>query len=108
MTWNYTPTPKEKESYLFDGPYFITSNVANSKISKKDVQSAIIKVLEASVDQDGLDKVQRLVHQKSGSIVWIIDNLSEHHKDEIFETSSTPENDLIESDATTIMFPEDY
>ena len=107
MTWKYTPTPKEREAYLFDGPYFITHNV-NEQISTADIQSAILKVIQASFDQDGLDKVQRLVHQESGNILWIIDNLSEHHKDQILEMSPTPENDLRESDATTVLFPEDY
>lgn len=107
MTWNYTPTPKESEAYLFDGPYFVTHNV-DADISKEDVQSAITQVIEASIEQDGLDRIQRLVHQKSGSIIWIVDNLSEEHKDEIIESSPTADNDLREYDATTVMFPHDY
>jgi uncharacterized protein with ATP-grasp and redox domains len=107
MTWNYEPTRKETEAYLFDGPYYVTANV-NDEISKEDVQTAITKVLEASIEQDGLDRIQRLVHQASGSIVWIVDNISEEYKDEIIESSPTAENDLREYDATTIMFPHDY
>lgn len=107
MTWNYQPTPKETESYLFDGPYYVTASV-DAKMSKEDVQSAITKVLEASIDQDGLDRIQTLIHQKSGSKVWVIDNVSEEYKDEILESSPTAQNDLKEYDATTVMFPEDY
>lgn len=106
MTWIYQPTLKETETYHFLGPYYLTAAI-DIEINREEIHEAIMKVMLASVEHNGLDKIQRLTHKITGNIIWIIDNISEEHKDEIIEMSPTPENDLKE-EGTTVMFPDDY
>lgn len=107
MTWKYEPTLKETEKYHFYGPSYLSAAI-DVEINREEIHDAIMKVMLASVEHNGLDRIQRLTHETTGIIIWIIDNISEEQKDEILEMSPTPENDLKESEGTTIMFPNDY
>lgn len=107
MTWQYDPVLIIDDTYKFTGPYYVTAN-ASVGLEQQDIQSAILKVLAEVEVHGGLDRLQKLTHEISGKVIWIVDNLSEEQKEQVLQESEDPQKYFNDWGGTTLMFPEDY
>jgi hypothetical protein len=93
MTWKYKPTPVKNETYWFTGPFYVDTDIIR-QFTPDEVSKAFRAVIEASLKQGGLDKIQELEHETTKAVIQIMNVLSEEQKKEIHFKSATPEEDI--------------
>lgn len=93
MTWKYKPIPIKNETYWFTGPFYTDKEIAR-QINSDDMTKAFRAVIEASLAQGGLDKIQELEHETTKTVIKIINILSQEQKHEIQQKSPTSEEDI--------------
>lgn len=99
MVWKYTPAPIKDETYWFNGPFYTDKEIAR-QINPDDMTKAFRAVIEASLAQGGLDKIQELEHETTKTAIKIINILSQEQKHEIRQKSPNPEEEIQERNGT--------
>ena len=99
MTWKYKPNSVKNETYWFTGPFYVDKDIIN-QFTPDEMSKAFKAVIEASLKQGGLDKIQELQHETTKAVIHIINILSEEQKKEIHFKSATPEEDIRERNGT--------
>jgi hypothetical protein len=107
MIWEYEPQRVIKETFLFKGPYRRTISL-NGVIKPHEIQLALFDVINASKYNDGLAQVQKLTHKTTGSVIWIVDNLSLEGAEEILKRFQKPFIEILKNSHVTVMSPEEY
>jgi hypothetical protein len=103
MTWKFKPTPKESESYLFDGIYIVEPSVVKA-FSPSEIQSAFKLVFDTAHENNGLAPVQNLTHTTSGKVIQMIHSLSQEMKAELIEGQPEHEELINELGDILVMF----
>jgi hypothetical protein len=76
LIWDYKPKRSTGDKYFFEGPYR-RSLLVNGVIKSYELELALLDVMNAADQLDGLDKIQEFTHKASGRVLWIVDNLSQ-------------------------------
>ena len=107
MIWEYEPQRVIKETFLFKGPYRRTISL-NGVIKTYEIQLALLEVIEASKYNDGLAQIQKLTHKTTGSVIWIVDNLSLEGAEKILKHSQKPFKEILKNSYVTVMRSDEY